>query len=143
MSLDIERLEQSFAQVRDRDQEFTATFYRTLFTDYPEAEPLFRSTKMEEQGKKLFKSLVLVVENLRKPDILTSSLRGLGIRHLSYGVLPHHYPMVGQALLKTFAQLLGDEWTPPVQQAWATAYQSVSQLMLEGADDSSQSSASP
>jgi hemoglobin-like flavoprotein len=105
-----------------------------LFTSYPEVEPLFRHSRMTEQGEKLFKSLVLVVDNLRQPNTLTNSLKGLGTRHIHYGVLPQHYPMVGQALLKTFEQFLGNEWTPPVQQAWATAYQAVSQIMLEGAN---------
>ena len=134
MTLDTERLEHSFRQVRERDVEFTTMFYSTLFADYPEVEPLFRHTHMHEQGAKLFKSLVLVVDNLRQPESLTNSLKGLGTRHINYGVLPQHYPIVGQSLPKTLEQFLGDGWTPPVQRAWATAYQAVSQIMLEGAN---------
>ncbi len=89
---------------------------------------------MEEQGKKLFASLVLVVDALRKPEVLENALKGLGTRHVKYGVLPQHYPMVGGALLKTFEALLGSDWTPELKQAWIDAYGSVTQLMLEGAD---------
>ncbi len=134
MSLNLERLEQSFALVKDQGPEFSTTFYGTLFADYPEVEPLFRHALMEEQGKKLFASLVLVVDNLRNPDVLSNALKGLGTKHVKYGVLPQHYPMVGGSLLKTFGVILDDQWTDDTQQAWVEAYQAVSQIMLEGAD---------
>ena len=38
------------------------------------------------------------------------------------GVRPEHYPMVGEALLETFAEYLGDRWTPELKSAWAEAY---------------------
>ncbi|PSB09441.1 flavohemoprotein [filamentous cyanobacterium CCP1] len=134
MSLNIEHLERSFAEVKDHGSEFTATFYATLFSKHPEVRSLFQHTQMKEQGEKLFQSLVLVVESLRNPDVLNRSLKGLGTRHVNYGVLPQHYPMVGNALLKTFELFLGTNWTPEVQRSWFEAYQAVAQIMLEGAN---------
>lgn len=134
MTLNVELLNRSFAQVKDRGSEFTAKFYSNLFTEYPEVEPLFANTQMEEQKKKLFDSLVLVVDNLQAPDVLSQTLKGLGTKHVQYGVLPLHYPMVGGSLLKTFDSFLGSDWTPEVKQAWVEAYTAVAQLMLEGAD---------
>jgi hemoglobin-like flavoprotein len=135
MSLNVDLLERSFELVKDRGEEFSAQFYATLFADYPSVQPLFANTHIEEQGKKLFASLVLVVDNLRKPEALTNALKGLGTRHVQYGALPQHYPLVGGALLKTFESVLeAPDWTPEVKQAWTEAYGSVTQLMLEGAD---------
>jgi hemoglobin-like flavoprotein len=134
MSLNIEQLEQSFKLVKAYETEFTTQFYRNLFSDYPAIEPLFANTHMSEQGKKLFASLVLVVGVLRQPEALEKALKGLGTRHVKYGVLPEHYPMVGSSLLKAFEAVLVADWTPEVQQAWIGAYGSVTQLMLEGAD---------
>jgi hemoglobin-like flavoprotein len=82
--------------------------------------------------------LVLVVDNLSKPETLNNALKGLGIRHVKYGVLPQHYPMVGGSLLKTFAKTLETDWTPDVEKAWQEAYQAVAEIMLEGADYSSE-----
>ena len=110
------------------------SFYENLFTANPEAKPLFETTNMAEQKKKLLASLVLVVENLRKPDALDGALRGLGARHVKYGALPEHYPLVGGALLTTFEQYLKEQWTPEVKQAWVDAYGAISQIMLDGAD---------
>jgi hemoglobin-like flavoprotein len=132
MSLNVELLESSFLQLRDRSPEFTILFYSELFAAHPELEPLFAKTAMEKQGRQLFKSLVMVVDHLRRTDLLTPALQGLGSRHVKYGVLPEHYPMVGGALLKAMAIVLGDAWTPEVQQAWIDAYKVIAQLMLEG-----------
>lgn len=49
--LDIEHLERSFAKIKDRGPEFTAAFYKTLFTNCPEVKPLFQQVDMQEQGK--------------------------------------------------------------------------------------------
>lgn len=89
---------------------------------------------MAAQQKKLLNSLVLVVENLRQPDVLEGTLKGLGARHVQYGALPEHYPLVGNALLTTFAEYLEDDWTEPVKQAWVDAYGAITTIMLAGAD---------
>ena len=134
MSLKVEVLEQSFELIKPNADEFVASFYDNLFTANPEAKPLFETTNMAAQKKKLLNSLVLVVENLREPEMLDSSLRGLGARHVQYGALPEHYPLVGGALLTTFEQYLQEKWTPEVKQAWVDAYGAISEIMLDGAD---------
>ncbi|MEH2350865.1 MAG: globin family protein [Nostoc sp.] len=134
MSLNIELLESSFLQIKAQETEFMAHFYKTLFADYPEVKPLFANTHMGKQAKQLFKSLVLVVDNLRRPDVLSNALKGLGTRHLQYGVLPEHYPMVGGTLLKVLSIYLENAWTPATEQTWSEAYAVVTQLMLSGAD---------
>ncbi|MEM8604882.1 MAG: globin family protein, partial [Cyanobacteria bacterium P01_H01_bin.121] len=138
MSLQVELLEQSFEQVKPQADSFVASFYDNLFTDYPAAKPLFQTTDMAAQKQKLLSSLVLVVESLRKPEALTTALKGLGARHVKYGALPEHYPLVGNSLLKTFEQYLQANWTPEVKQAWVDAYGAITTLMLDGADYSEQ-----
>jgi hemoglobin-like flavoprotein len=138
MSLQVECLEQSFEKVKPNADAFVTSFYDNLTTMYPDAAPLFSSTDMAAQKKKLLASLVLVVENLRNPDALTDALHGLGARHVKYGALPEHYPLVGNALLKTFADYLQDDWTAEVKQAWVDAYGAIAELMLAGADYSAE-----
>ncbi|MEM1278509.1 MAG: globin domain-containing protein [Cyanobacteria bacterium P01_H01_bin.152] len=132
--LKIALLEQSFEKAKPVANEFVVSFYENLFTDYPAAKPLFAHTDMGDQGRKLLSSLVFVIENLRRPGDLTNALKGLGARHVKYGALPEHYPLVGNTLLKTFEQYLGSEWTPDVKQAWVDAYGLITEVMLDGAD---------
>jgi len=132
--MNVEILEASFQLVENSCEIFPAKFYQNLFKDYPEIQPLFAHTKMDEQGNHLFESLKFVVLNLRNPEALETGLKGLGTRHVKYGVLPQHYPMVGHALLTTLADFAGEAWTPDVKQAWIDAYTAITSLMLVGAD---------
>jgi nitric oxide dioxygenase len=134
MSLDVEVLEQSFEKIKPQAQDFVASFYNTLFADYPAAQPLFVHSDMLKQQTMLLNALVFVVENLRHPDELVAALQGLGARHVKYGVLPEHYPLVGKTLLKTIEQYLGPDWSEDVKQAWSNGYGAIAALMLEGAE---------
>lgn len=143
MALNVELLESSFEKVKPVGAQFASSFYDNLFTSAPAAKPLFANTDIDAQQKKLLASLVLVVENLRNGEVLTSTLQGLGARHVKYGALPEHYPLVGGALLQTFEQYLGADWTPGVKQAWVDAYGAITELMLDGADYSASEVALP
>lgn len=133
MALNVPLLEQSFARVKPRAAQFAADFYDELFARNPQVRPMFADADMAEQRKKLMDSLVLVIENLENPGVLTEALRRLGGRHAGYGVRDEHYGMVATALLHTFGRHLGAEWTPEVKAAWVDAYGVVSALMREGA----------
>ncbi|HET7228986.1 MAG TPA: globin family protein [Longimicrobium sp.] len=133
MPLNVAVLERSFARVKPKASQFAADFYEELFSRHPETRRLFAGTDMAEQRKKLMDSLVLVIENLDNPDVLTDALRRLGGRHAGYGVSDENYGMVATALLHTFARHLGAEWTPEVEAAWVEAYGVVSQIMQQGA----------
>ncbi len=132
--LNAEVLAASFQVVQDSDQNFSAAFYTNLLNDYPEIQPLFANTQMDKQGNHLFDSLKFVISNLRNAELLGKTLQGLGTRHVKYGVLPQHYPLVGSTLLKTMASIAGAAWTPEVKQAWVDAYGAIASIMLEGAD---------
>jgi hemoglobin-like flavoprotein len=137
MSLNVELLEQSFERIKPRAEEFVASFYENLFAAHPEVKPLFAETNMANQRKHLLAALVLVVENLRKPEVLGDALKRLGAKHVRYGTIPEHHPAVGEALLSTFEQYLQQDWTPEVKQAWIDAFAAISALMLNGAGENS------
>ncbi|MEO2047618.1 MAG: globin family protein [Pirellulales bacterium] len=133
MSLQVTLLEESFAAVAPQGQQLVDAFYRNLFADYPEAEPMFASVNIGEQKKKLLASLQLVIANLRKSEVLVDVLHKMGERHVEYGTLESHYPAVGAALLKSLAEVAGDQWNDQLQTAWAEAYDAIAGLMMEGA----------
>ncbi|HBE17665.1 MAG TPA: globin [Cyanobacteria bacterium UBA11149] len=131
--LPIELLEQSFDKVKLHANEFASSFYDNLFTTYPELKHLFTKTDMKEQEKKLLNSLVLVVENLRNPEVLEPVLNALGARHVSYGAIPKYYGPVQKAILMTFEQYLQEDWTGEVKEAWTKALRAITAQMLKGA----------
>lgn len=107
-------------------------FYRRLFTLDPALRALFHDD-MEAQGKKLMAALALVAHNLEHPERLLPVVRRLGQRHVSYGVQPEDYRPVGGALLWALAQVLGEAFTPEVEEAWAATYRLLASIMQEAA----------
>lgn len=135
MSLPIALLEESLERIRPCVDEFASSFYARLFKTYPELQQLFARTDMAEQKKMLLGTLMLVVKNLHKPQLIASSLKRLGGRHVNYGASSEYFPLLGDALLSTFKQYLGSDWTIELEQAWIEAYDAISELMLEGVSE--------
>lgn len=131
MVLDAVRLQESFREIAPQGEEFVSAFYDRLFEKHPELRALFARTDMEAQRKKLLGALVLVVEHLRSPEVLAPTLAALGRRHQEVGVLPEHYPLVGEVLLETLAAFLQDRWTPELAAAWQGAYEFLARQLLQ------------
>ncbi|MDB5955027.1 globin family protein [Ramlibacter sp.] len=119
----------SFEKVKPVAPQAAEIFYARLFELAPQVRGLFRGD-MAEQGRKLMAMLAGVVGGLSRLDVLVPTAQQLARRHVAYGALPEHYPVVGQALLETLAKGLGEEFTPQVRQAWETAYGTLSQVMI-------------
>ena len=126
--MDAALLRSSFDLIPDKHQ-FVEAFYTTLFEKYPEVLPLFANTDISKQAQMLADVLDAVVEGVGNGEDLAPTLQELGTRHKTYGVLPEHYPKVGDALIATFQQRLGPQWTPAFQAAWLQAFTSIAQAM--------------
>ena len=134
MSLDLEALETSFDLIAPRGDDVMDAFYARLFEAAPAVKPLFAGTDMKRQKTMLLSTLVLLRKSLRDLDRIVPALREMGARHVSYGARPEHYPVVGEVLIASMAEIAGDDWRPEYEAAWATAYGIVAATMIEGAD---------
>ena len=103
-------------------------FYGRVFELEPAARRLF-GTDMADQRRKLMQTLAVAVAALDKLETLRPALEGLGRRHVEYGVQDHQYDLVGEALLWTLEQGLGDGFTGPVRDAWIEAYVALATIM--------------
>ena len=135
MTVQGELLESSLQEIVLHGQAFVTAFYERLFTRFPQTRALFAATDMFEQRKKLQRSLALIVEHMQHPEELSGMLRELGQRHVTYGIRPEHYPLVGTVLLETFADFLGQHWTQAHHDAWVKGFEAVSSLMVQGAQE--------
>jgi len=133
MNLNIDALEASFDNVAPRGDELVEVFYERLFDVAPAVRPLFTGTDLKRQKGMLLAALVLLRKSLRNLEAIAPTLRDLGARHVRYGALPEHYPVVGQVLIASMAEVAGDAWTVEYELAWTEAYAVVSGAMLDGA----------
>ena len=130
--LQIDLVQDSFALIVPRRAEAAAIFYNRLFALAPETRALFRGD-LAEQGRKLMKVLATIVRNLNDLGPLLDSVDYLAQRHVSYGVRDHHYALVGEAMIDTLHECLGDSFTPETERAWAYAYTILSGRMTRAA----------
>jgi len=125
-------IQETFQSVVPIKETAAELFYGHLFQLDPSIQPLFKGD-MEAQGRALMGAIGTVVAGLKNPESVVPTIEQLGIRHLDYGVQDAHYATVGEALLWTLGQGLGDAFTPEVKEAWSEAYLMVSSIMMEAA----------
>lgn len=135
MSSDNDLLRSSFGLVAERAPDITLRFYDILFTRYPQVQPLFGRNSRSAQAEMLTGALAAVLEHLEDAAWLSATLRGLGAKHVDYGVTAEMYPWVGECLVAALAEVAADDWTPEIAQAWAGAFGAISGLMMAGAAD--------
>jgi hemoglobin-like flavoprotein len=128
----IQHVRTSFALVAPIADQAAALFYANLFDADPSLRPMFRSD-LGHQGERLMAMIGAAVGLLDQPQRLMPALHALGARHAGYGVREPHYATVGQALIQTLSQGLGDAFTPEVAEAWAAMYGVVSREMHRAA----------
>jgi len=128
--LDVDLLEQTFAALAPQGEALVQRFYAELFERYPDVKPMFDNTTVAEQEKKLLAALQLVVNSLRKPEVLANALTQLGAKHHEYGAKPEHYTAVAETLLDVMAEFAGELWTNDVHTAWSKALNTVATIML-------------
>jgi hemoglobin-like flavoprotein len=133
MPLDLDALETSFDLVAPRGDELVDRFYDRLFATAPAVKPLFAGTDLRRQKGMLLAALVLLRRSLRDLDAIVPTLHKLGARHVAYGAVPEHYPVVGEVLITSMAEVAGDAWRPEYERAWVAAYGVVAGAMLDGA----------
>jgi hemoglobin-like flavoprotein len=134
MSLDLEALETSFDLIAARGDELMDVFYARLFAAAPAVKPLFAATNLRRQKTMLLGALVLLRKSLRDLDAIVPKLRDLGARHVAYGAERDHYPVVGEVLIASMAEIAGLAWTAEYERAWGEAFGIVAGAMLEGAE---------
>ncbi|MEQ3722869.1 globin family protein [Alcanivorax sp.] len=129
----ISRVQDSWQQVEGIADQAAALFYQRLFSQDPALKPLFKGN-MEEQGRKLMSMIGVAVKGLDRLDSIVPAVQKLGERHKGYGVKPEDYNTVGQALLWTLDQGLGDAFDAETESAWAAAYTLLASTMMDAAD---------
>ncbi|NJC72075.1 hypothetical protein HC031_20485 [Planosporangium thailandense] len=136
--MDPAALKRSWAAVVRHGDAVPSFFYAILFMAHPQLRSMFPMS-MAAQRDRLVSALGRIVSNVDQIDAAVPFVQGLGRDHRRFDVRAEHYPMVGDALLRTLAHFLGEAWTPQLAEDWGAAYQLVAQVMSEAAERSAAS----
>jgi len=131
-------VKETWCQVEPIADTAASLFYGRLFVIDPSTRPLFAGVAMEKQRKKLLTALSVAVASLDRVEELVPTIQDLGRRHVGYGVTDAHYDSVGEALIWTLEQGLGEAWTAEAEAAWTAAYGLLSGVMREAANQAAE-----
>ena len=112
--------------VAEHAEQITARFSPRMFAERPDLLRLFNQANQAtgEQSRALAASVVAYAVHLIDPQAPSFDhvMTRIAHKHLSLGIRPEQYAVVGHHLLAAVAEVLGDAVTPQVAEAWAEVY---------------------
>ncbi|RVX69272.1 hypothetical protein B0A52_06865 [Exophiala mesophila] len=110
----------------------TTHFYKRMLERNPELRNIFNNAHQSTgtQPAALANAVFAYAANIDNLGALTAAVSRIGHKHASLGVLPEHYPIVGENLLASLKEVLGDAITQPIIDAWAAAYAQLADIFI-------------
>jgi nitric oxide dioxygenase len=107
-------------------EQITARFYPRMFAAHPELLRVFNMGNQAtgEQSRALASSVVAYAVQLVDPSApsFRHVLERIAYKHVSLGIRPEQYTLVGHHLLAAVGEVLGDAVTPEIAEAWNEVY---------------------
>ncbi|MEJ5964049.1 NO-inducible flavohemoprotein [Pedobacter immunditicola] len=109
----------------------TKYFYNRMFTQHPELKNLFNMGNQQsgKQQTALAMAVLAYAENIANPSVLMPVVDRIGHKHVSLDIRPEQYQIVGNHLIASIQEVLGDAATPEIIDAWTAAYHQLANLM--------------
>lgn len=127
----------SLPTLKAEGETLTRLFYHKLLAAHPELQYLFNPVNQAQgtQQRALASVICAYAAHIDQPQALKDSISLIANKHVALGVRAEHYPLVGQTLLASLKELLGDQATPRLLEAWALAYQQLADHLIRNEAD--------
>lgn len=115
----------------------TSTFYKNMLGENPSLLNIFNhtnQTKGRQQGA-LANTVLAAAKHIDNLEPIVPVVVKIAHKHRSLGVLPEHYDIVGQNLLRAIKEVLGDAATDEIINAWAEAYGVIADIFISVEED--------
>ena len=86
---------------------------------------------IEGQGMRFLATLSMIVGHLDQPDAMAARLEELGQGHRAMGVTQAQFAPMGEALIATLADALGEGFTPETRAAWEAGFTEITKAVVE------------
>lgn len=115
----------------------TKTFYSNLFRENPELLNIFNHTnqKKDRQQTALANTVYAAAVHIDNLEPIVPAVVKIAHKHVSLGILPEHYPIVGKYLLAAIKEVLGDAATDEIIDAWGKAYGVIAEVFISVEED--------
>lgn len=119
--------------LREHGIELTSYFYKRMLNNNAELKQIFNRGHQEagKQQHALATAVLAYAENIDNPTILENAFIHIANKHVSLNIRAEHYPIVGEHLLASISEVLGEAATDDLIEAWGAAYQQLAQLLID------------
>ena len=102
-----------------------------MFTHNPELKNIFNMGNQQnnKQQTALAMAVLAYAEHIEDPSVLLPVVDSIGHKHTSLDIRPEHYSIVGNHLIASIKEVLGDAASEELLEAWTVAYNQLAGLM--------------
>jgi nitric oxide dioxygenase len=110
----------------------TRHFYKRMFSMNPEVAPFFNPAHQTSgsQQRALAGAICAYAANIDNLEVLGGAVELIAQKHASLQIKPEHYPIVGENLLASIREVLGEAATDDIINAWAEAYGFLANILI-------------
>ncbi|MDC0936226.1 globin [Pirellulales bacterium] len=126
-------ISESLERVYSSTELLGSKFYKQFFMDCPEAKRFFAKVNMDRQAVVVTMALTLVKQYYVSPFAPSEAyFRYLGTQHRDWGIPQEMFEPWTTSMLKTLADLHGDDWSEQLQQQWESGLKAAIAQMFVG-----------
>lgn len=118
--------------LEEHGEALTRHFYKRMFSKNPEVAPFFNRTNQHAgtQQKALAAAICAYAANIDNLEVLGGAVELIAQKHASLQIQAEQYPIVGENLLASIRELLGEAATDEIINAWAEAYGFLANILI-------------
>ena len=119
--------------LRESGVALTHHFYQRMLSHNPELKHIFNQAHQNSgaQPQALAMAVLAYAENIQDPSVLLAVVERIAHKHTSLGIRAEQYAIVGQHLLASIKEVLGDAASDELIDAWAAAYKQLADLFID------------
>jgi len=123
-------IERSLEAVAEQVGDPAALVYRRLFEMAPELQALFvRDKDGSVRGEMLQRAFETILDLVGEGHFARGMIATEWVNHQNIGVPAEQFELFFVAMVETFREVLGERWTPEIDDAWRSVNASVSGII--------------
>ena len=126
-------IKQTIPVLQAHGEDLTRHFYKRMFNHNPEVKPFFNPAHQQAgtQQRALAGAICAYAQHIDNPAALADAVELIAQKHVSLDIQPEQYAIVGENLLESIKEVLGDAATDSIIDAWAQAYGVLADIFIQ------------
>lgn len=129
----IKLVQSTIPVLREHGVALTQHFYQRMLSHHPELKNVFNMDHQNtgRQPRALAAAVLAYAEHIENPSVLAKAVERITTKHVSLGILPEQYSIVGENLLHSISEVLNVPMDSELIAAWKAAYMQLADLLIQ------------